>query len=557
MKAFADLWATLEGQLSEARSAQILARYLQQTSAEDAAWAIYLLCGKKPKKLLSARELVEYFLQTSGTPGWLFWESDDVVGDVNETIALLNDTFMDETASQQNRNENSHPQQNSLAFWMENQLNTLAEVAQSQRPAFLGNCWQKLGYREAFIINRILTGTWKSNLPLKTIAQALSIVSGQEPMTLMHRLKADWLPNKVFYAKLIAEDQPTFQTEQKFSFGEFKPLEESSIESLGAVEDWWLAWQWEGLRVQCIRRADDCFLWSQNGELVTDRFPELHEMAQKLPEGTILEGVIVACSGQAPLPLADLQPRLGGKSVNRKMMESCPVAFVATDLQLLANEDMRNLPAQQRKTRLAQLANDIGFPLVHFPRIEIDQWAHARKLLQEARQHHAEGLSLQRLNSPYPIQNQQADWWSWKVQPHTINAILLYAKMEMAGRSQKQTTEYTFAVWHEDQLVPVARTGIGLPPEEAELLDGWIRANTYERFGPVRSVEPFHVYEIAFDGITPSKRHKCGFVLREPRIINPRPHTPIEEASRLEDLHRLLPVNAQTTAGQTIAAAGR
>jgi len=298
-------------------------------------------------------------------------------------------------------------------------------------------------------------------------------------------------------------------------------------------------WKWDGIRGQLIRRAGDVFLWTRGEELVTDRYPELSAVAGSLPDGVVIDGEILAWDDDGVMPFSVLQKRIGRSKVSKNILKEAPVGFLAYDLLEEDDADIRQLPLAERRRRLSILVRDVGPPLMISATIEAETWEELAALRKEARGRRVEGLMLKRRNSAYQTGRKRGDWWKWKVDPLSIDAVLINAQAG-SGRRANLFTDYTFAVWKGDELVPIAKAYSGLSDKEIATLDRWIRRHTTERFGPVRYVEPHHVFEIAFEGINESKRHKSGVALRFPRIARWRTDKAPADADKLEQVKTLL-----------------
>jgi DNA ligase-1 len=566
MKAFANLYERLDSTTSTLGKVEAMVDYFRQAPGHDAAWAVFFLSGQRLKRLISSRMLAEWFESSAGIPDWLFRESYMAVGDTAETIALLNDTLLKspfypvinspepmrvsqpegQLSLVTSRSDSKFPSagiaDDSLTDWMENKIKTLEKMDEESRKAMLVHWWHTLDQRQVFMVNKLLSGSFRVGVSQNLLVRALAEISGQEPAVIAHRLMGHWQPSEHFFQELIATEANTGDISRPYPFFLAYPLEQPA-ESFGLPEDWWIEWKWDGIRAQCIVREAQTFFWSRGEDLLNGRFPELEVAALKLPQGTVLDGEILAFSAENPLPFAVLQTRIGRKKITAKVMEDAPVVFMAYDILEINGQDIRNLPLLERKRHLAEVLEPIGLPFMMSPRVEAMDWQAVELLRQESRQRLVEGFMLKRLNSTYQSGRKKGDWWKWKLDPLTIDAVLIYAQAG-TGRRANLFTDYTFAVWNEGQLVPVAKAYSGLSNEEIDQLDRWIRNHTKEKFGPVRSVEAFHVFELGFEGISESKRHKSGVALRFPRILRWRTDKPMDEADTLENLRGL--IHAQT-----------
>jgi len=529
MKQFAALYESLDGTMSTNAKVAAMVQYFQNVSSEDAAWAVFFLSGRRMKRLISSRSLSTWFLEKSAMPGWLYEEAYSAVGDTAETISLLNEphgfTEM-----------NDQP----LSVWMNDRILPLAQEKEPTQKQHIFEWWNTLAAFEVFILNKMLTGSFRIGVSQQLLVKALANVSKIEPAILSHRLMGHWEPTAVFYQELIDSDSNATNISQPYPFCLASPLEQE-IQSLGDVSQWMIEWKWDGIRAQYIKRAGELFIWSRGEDLLNGRFPELEAIAEKIPDGMVLDGEILVYDSnkQAPMPFALLQTRIGRKTVGKKLLEDAPVAFIAYDLLEYNERDIRQEALSERRALLSELVEQIGAPFILSPAVTSQSWLEATQLREESRAREVEGFLLKRLDSPYETGRKRGNWWKWKIDPFTIDAVLIYAQAG-TGKRANLFTDYTFAVWDEDKLVPIAKAYSGLSNAEIDQLDRWIRNHTVEKFGPVRSVKAEHVFELAFEGIAESKRHKSGVAVRFPRIKRWRTDKPMAEANTLADLKALI-----------------
>jgi DNA ligase-1 len=372
------------------------------------------------------------------------------------------------------------------------------------------------------------------------VVRALAQVSGAEPAAIAHRLMGDWSPTPEFYRALVAREAPEADVSRPYPFCLAHALD-GPPEALGDLAGWQAEWKWDGIRAQLVRRAGRAFLWTRGEELVTDRYPEVAPIADALPEGTVIDGELMPWK-DGPLSFAMLQRRIGRKALTRAILAEVPVALVAFDLLEDGGVDVRDRPLSWRRSRLGELVAEVGYPERFFlsPLVRGTTWGEVVAFQAASRQYGAEGLMLKRLSSPYRVGRQRGDWWKWKVSPFTIDAVLTAAQRG-AGKRASLYTDYTFSVWDGPRLVPIAKAYSGLTDAEIRRVDAFIRRNMVEAFGPVRTVKPHLVFELAFEGIQRSPRHKSGVALRFPRIARWREDKPPEEADTIETVRGLLP----------------
>ena len=527
MRAFARLYERLDATTSTRAKVTAMADYLQHVPAADAGWAVFLLSGKRLKRLIGAAELRSWIAARSDVSPWLFEESYAHVGDLAETAALL----------LANDERERRDLELSLAELIEDRLLPLRGSDEATRYAAVCDLWARLPIEQQFVCNKILTGAFRIGVSQRLLVRALEQASGVEDKVLAHRLMGHWEPGAVFYQRLIAPDDGEADVSRPYPFFLASPLEEAT-ERLGDPADWLGEWKWDGIRAQVVRRAGGCFIWSRGGELMSGRFPEVEAAAAQLPDGTVIDGELLAWRDDTPLDFSLLQRRIGRKAPGATMLAKAPVRLMAYDLLEADGVDLREAPLRTRRERLAGLVAACEDILLS-PTVTAPDWDGFAALREQARSRGTEGLMLKRLDSTYQVGRRRGDWWKWKVTPHTVDAVLIYAQAGH-GRRSNLFTDYTFAVWEGSELVPIAKAYSGLTDAEIAELDRWIRRHTRERFGPVRSVEPTWVFELAFEGIHPSPRHKSGIAVRFPRILRWRRDLAIDGADRLEDMRRLI-----------------
>lgn len=532
MRRLAELYAALDRTGSTAAKRDAIAGYLHEAPPADAAWAVYVLGGGKLRRLASATELRQATQQATGHPDWLIEASYVHVGDLAEAIALLLPTG------------DGPPDDAPLHVWMEDRLPALARLDPAARVAQLQAWWRALpsaqGSNQIFLLNKLLTGALRVGVSQRLVVQALALWSQLPTDLIAHRLSGDWRPQATALATLArppAEDE--HREDRPYPFFLASPLE-APAETLGERSAWLAEWKWDGIRAQLMRRGDQARLWSRGEERLDGRFPEIEQAACALPAGCVLDGEILAWDRQtaAPRPFTALQKRIGKLKPGTRLIAGTPVAFMAYDLLELDGRDLRETPLRERRTQLAALLAEAPPGVLLSPAIESTDWAALAGIRGQSRARQTEGLMLKRLDSPYRVGRKRGDWWKWKVDPYTLDAVLIYAQSGH-GRRAGLYTDYTFGVWDRGQLVPVAKAYSGLDDAEIAQLDAWIRTHTLERFGPVRAVEQFQVFELAFEAIQCSTRHKSGVAVRFPRILRWRTDLSIRDVDKLDDLRRM------------------
>jgi DNA ligase 1 len=526
VKAFADLYAALDETTRTSEKVEAMARYFASAAPADAALAIYFLSGRKPRQAVPSKRLRLWARELAGVPEWLFDECYDNVGDAAETIALL----LPPAAAASDR---------PLAEWVEGRLLTLRDMPEDAQKAAVLAAWMELDARQRFVWNKLITGEFRVGVSQLLVIRALAKVTGLDTDVVAHRLMGAWQPTPAFYNALIAADATDAEIGRPYPFFLAHPIEGEPA-ALGPVAEWQAEWKWDGIRSQVIRRGGQSFIWSRGEELVTDRYPELQSLADSLLDGTVIDGEILPWKDGQVLPFADLQRRIGRKTVGKKLLAEVPVVLMAYDLIESGGVDLRETPLSERRQRLEALSVAVNHPaLVLSPRIVSDSWDELTLARLDSRARRVEGMMLKRLVSPYRVGRVRGDWWKWKIEPYTVDAVLIYAQPGHGKRSGL-FTDYTFGLWDADQLVPFAKAYSGLTDAEIREVDAFVRRNTLEKFGPVRTVKPELVFELGFEGIQASTRHKSGIAVRFPRMLRWRTEKRPEEADTLERVKAFL-----------------
>ena len=528
MKAFADLYTALDETNRTGEKVEALARYFRDAGPADAAWAVYFLVGRKPKQVVPSKKLRQWAAEEAGVPDWLFDESYDAVGDVAETIALLLPAPASSTDLP-------------LADWVAHRLLPLRGMEETRQREAVVSAWRAMDSPQRFVWNKLISGSFRVGVSQQLVTRALAKVIGIDAAVVAHRLMGDWSPTPAFFENLRIADPADADLSRPYPFCLAYALE-GPPESLGDVALWQAEWKWDGIRSQLIRREGQTFLWSRGEELVTERYPELAALGDVLPDGTAIDGEILPWKGEAPLPFAQLQRRIGRKAVGKAILAEVPVVLVAYDLLESGGEDARGWELSRRRAELAELVEAVNWParLRLSPIVEASTWEGLAAARESCREIQAEGLMLKRLDSAYKVGRQRGDWWKWKIQPFTIDAVLTAAQRG-SGKRASLYTDYTFSVWDGDKLVPIAKAYSGLTDAEIREVDAFIRRHMVEKFGPVRTVKPELVFELAFEGIQRSPRHKSGIAVRFPRILRRRADKPPSEADSLETIRAMLP----------------
>ncbi|MGB9091416.1 MAG: ATP-dependent DNA ligase [Pseudomonas farsensis] len=549
MKAFAELYLRLDATTSSNAKLQALRDYFASAPAGDAAWAVYFLAGGRPRQLVPSRLLRELATEQAGLPEWLFEESYQAVGDLAEAISLL-------------LPENPHGTDEGLAIWVEHHLLPLRGQPGEAVRERLPQLWSKLDRPSLMLCLKLVTGSFRVGVSKLLVTRALAQLAGLDAKRVAQRMVGytdlSHRPVAASYLKLVApesDDEHQQRGGQPYPFFLAHALQlpvEQFDSALGAVQDWQVEWKWDGIRAQVVKRDGQLWVWSRGEELITERFPELHSLAATLPDGVVIDGEILVwkpgSEGIAVQPFALLQQRLGRKTLGKKLLADAPIMLQAYDLLEWQGEDWRNRPQHERRRQLEHLLQQHPLaPLLLSPLLTGDSWADLARQREASRSLGVEGLMLKQREALYGVgrTKDMGLWWKWKIDPFSVDAVLIYAQRGH-GRRASLYSDYTFAVWDgppgaaQRTLVPFAKAYSGLSDEEMRKVDAVVRKTTVENFGPVRSVTPTLVFELGFEGIALSKRHKSGIAVRFPRMLRWRHDKTVEQADDLATLQALL-----------------
>ena len=524
MKDFAHLYKALESSTKTTVKLNALVTYLKSVTSRDKIWAIALFSHRRPRRTVSTTLLRAWAAEVSDIPAWLFDESYHIVGDLAETISL----------TLPNTDEAS---EKTLADYAQ-EIVALKAEDEAVKKDYIIKAWERLNKDERFLFNKLITGGFRLGISQKMITKALAKVLEEYENKIAHRLMGDWSPITTTYEELLENADWQSDISKPYPFYLAYALEGDAAD-LGKESDWQAEWKWDGIRSQFIKREGELFLWSRGEELITDKYPEFAPLADVTTDGWVIDGELLVHKDSQVRPFNELQKRIGRKTVSKKTLTSYPCVIFAYDLLEYKSEDVREKPLKERQQLLAHLVQEIHKATPHLiflsEPIAFDNWETLNKIRLTARSHKAEGLMLKARESIYKSGRKKGDWWKWKLDPFTIDAIMLYAQRGH-GRRSNLYTDYTFAVRDGDQLVPIAKAYSGLTDKEFAEITRFVNKNTIERFGPVRSVKPELVFELAFEGINKSTRHKSGVALRFPRMKRWRRDKPVSEANTLEDL---------------------
>lgn len=544
MKNFASLIKTLDSTNKTTIKVQALTDYFLVANDTDRVWTIAILSHRRPPRPVNTTLLRQWASELAKIPLWLFEESYHIVGDLAETIALVIPSSKSSTDK-------------TLTQFLDEMI-ALKKRTEDEKRNYLFENWTVLDYYERFVFTKLITGGFRIGVSQKLMTRALAKATAIDEDILAYKLMGNWNPSVITFQELILEENESDYLSKPYPFYLAYAIEDE-VADLGNVTEWSAEHKWDGIRSQTILRNDELFVWSRGEELVTDKYPEFQDFIGTIPNGTVIDGEILPFPNGQIGSFNDLQTRIGRKTVSKSLLSKVPVILKAYDLLEWRGEDIRTKPFIQRRKLLEHLIQEVdhkrkeqtekiakaAMPLYLSETMHFNSWKAVADERERSREVRSEGLMLKRKDSPYLVGRKKGDWWKWKVDPLTIDAVLTYA-MRGHGRRSNLFTDYTFALWQENEegereLVTFAKAYSGLTDAEFRQVDAWIKKNTLERFGPVRSVKPHHVFEIAFEGIALSKRHKSGVATRFPRIVRWRQDKTIHEANHLEDLKALIP----------------
>ncbi len=535
MKRAAQLFDELDATTSTNAKVEALASYFRDATDTDKLWTIALLSGRRPKRPVTNTQLRRWAAEISGIPDWLFEASYHVVGDFAETVSHIAKL--------------ERPITKSLTEWVQ-YVQDMKDNSEEDKGQLVRSAWAGLEGMELFVFNKIITGGFRIGVSQKIMVKGLSLATGLEADAIAHRLMGEWSPHTTTFHALLFSENPADQASRPYPFylaygiegaeGRAAGAGLNELRSLGDPLDWQAEHKWDGIRGQLVIRGHRHFVWSRGEELVTDKYPEFEPLREVLPQGTVLDGEILAWKNGAPLAFSDMQKRIGRKTVGKKILSDVPVVFMAYDLLEFEGHDIRQLPMSDRRSLLERLIADASNPALRLsPTLHFTTWPDIVDHREHARATSVEGLMLKRRSSTYEVGRKRGDWWKWKVDPLSVDAVLTFS-MQGHGRRADLYTDHTFGLWEEGRLVTFAKAYSGLTDVEMKQVDHFVKKHTVERFGPVRQVEPQLVFEIAFEGINASSRHKSGVAVRFPRIVRWRHDKKPIDANTLDDLKALI-----------------
>ncbi len=526
MKRFSELIQQLETSNKTNDKIAALVDYFSNADERDKPYVIAMFTGKKPKRPVNTALLRAWATELSEIPAWLFQESYSSVGDLSETIALV----LPPPAQVTDRK---------LHEWITD-LAKLNGKTEEEKKAFILYAWDSLDTPQRFIFNKLISGNFRIGVSHKMLVNALAKQSNTDSNKIMHSIMGKWQPDEITYEQLIEGAHVNTDNSWPYPFCLAYALEVQPQE-LGEEKLWQAEWKWDGIRGQIVKRNGELFIWSRGEELVTDQFPELHFLKDELVDGTVLDGEILSVKDGIVQVFSILQQRINRKTINKSQLNDAPVGFYIYDILELDTIDIRDKPLSERRRLLEEVVEKLHTKdvVVLSQIVQFDNWSALTETRKRSRDMNSEGIMLKRLDAPYHSGRKRGDWWKWKINPYTVDTVMIYAQ-KGSGRRANFYTDYTFAVRDGEKLITVAKAYSGLTDKEIKEVDEFVKKNAVEKFGPVRTVRPELVFEIAFEGIAESKRHKAGLALRFPRIARWRKDKKADEINTLDDLRQLL-----------------
>lgn len=525
MKTFANLINALDSTNKTNLKLEAIDRFLWEADNSDKLWFLALFTGRRPKRNVNTALMRQWAMEAAQIPEWLFLESYSSVGDLGETISLI----LPRPVNYIERN---------LSEWMD-LIIRLKDASEEEKKTFVLEAWSSLPHTERFIFNKLLGGSFRVGVSSKGLINALARHYNTDANAVAHSIMGAWKMGEVTFDELIRGKYTDTQLSKPYPFCLAYALEKGP-EDLGDASSWQVEYKWDGVRGQLIKRDGEVFIWSRGEELVTEQFPEIRETLLQWNGNFVIDGELLVYKDNQVLNFSELQKRLNRKTLSRKMLEEVPVVVFAYDLLEWEGEDWRERSLKERRAKLETLFFQNPSPSLQLSQIiTYESWDELTAIRESARSINSEGLMLKHKESPYHTGRKKGDWWKWKIDPLTIDAVLIYAQ-KGSGRRSAYYTDYTFAVKKDDELVTIAKAYSGLTDKEIQEVSRFVNKNALEKFGPVRTVKPELVFEIAFEGISFSNRHKSGVALRFPRIVRWRKDKVVAEIDDIEDIKKLI-----------------
>ena len=532
MHRFAQLITRLFNTTKTNDKRDLLLEYFREADDADKLWLIALFTGRRPKRLVNSTLMKQWCMEETGIPQWLFDESYHTVGDLSESISLLLDN-----ARNIDEKTETNPERSLAGLMLV--LQKLQSASDDEKHEFILGQWQQLPPDSCIVFNKLIMGGFRIGVSQAIVVQALARYLELDAQTVSHLISGKWDPYEITFPELLHADTTVTDLSKPYPFYLAYPLE-GGTETLAGRDEWQVEWKWDGIRGQLIRRGGNLYLWSRGEELITDKFPEIQSLLPLLPDGIALDGEVLAYRDGLPISFQYLQTRITRKTVSKKQLQEAPTVFMAYDLLELHGEDIRAKPQSERRELLESLVDSVSSPhLILSPLVAFTEWDELSGILEEARERNCEGFMIKRKSAHYQAGRRRGDWWKWKVDPLSVDAVMIYAQ-KGSGKRSGLFTDYTFAVRDGDGLVPFAKAYSGLTDKEIAQVDRWVKANSIEQFGPVKTVKAEQVFEIGFEGIAASSRHKSGVAVRFPRMLKWRTDKTVADIDTIETLREML-----------------
>lgn len=527
LQLFADLVSEVSTSTKTNDKLHSLVNYFALAPDADKVWVIAIFSGRRPRRAVNSRLMREWCTEIIHIQDWLFDECYHTVGDLSETLALL----LPETKNAQQVNKN-------LSDYLEKFI-AIEKEEEAIKKRFIVESWNQMNRDERFVFNKFITGSFRIGVSQKTIVNALAKIVDLSSSVIAHRISGNWDPVTTSFDELLSESASLSDFSKPYPFYLAYALD-ADVDTLGETNLWQAEWKWDGIRGQIIKRNNELFVWSRGEELMTEKFPEYFILKDLLPDGVVLDGEIIPAVDGKPLPFSVLQTRIGRKNIGKKQLLEAPVSFFAYDLLEYNYEDYREKSLEERRKMLEKVLLPIKNKVIQLSEIiQFNSWNELAELRKKSREMNSEGIMLKRKDSDYKVGRKRGDWWKWKIEPLVIDCVMVYAQ-KGSGRRSNIYTDYTFAVKDGDQLVTFTKAYSGLTDKEFAQIDYFVKRNSIEKFGPVRTVKPELVFEIAFEGIAASNRHKSGVALRFPRMNRWRKDKTVDEINTMDDLREML-----------------
>lgn len=526
---FTKLVQDLDQTTSNNRKVEILTQYfLQPEGDKSKLWAIALFTGKRPSRIVNTSLIRSWCAEVANIPLWLFEQNYHIIGDLAETISLVLPLHASRLETKLDE--------------MIDQMQSTKNLSEPLKKDFIISMWKSMDKDQVWVFNKLITGGFRLGVSKNLIIQALSNSVGTDVNHIAYLLMGKWTPETISWSYFTDDTEAKSDLSKPFPFYLAHALPPKELENIHP-DEWAAEWKWDGIRCQLIHRKGSCFLWSRGEELMTDKFPELESSLSSQKKDLVIDGEIVAWKNDGPMDFQKLQTRIGRKHPGKKIMNDVPIKFIAYDILELNGKDLRNLTFSERRVILETMVQDINEEIIALsPLVYFDNVASLTLMRNEASDHFAEGLMLKRKTGIYHSGRRTGDMWKWKKDPFLIDAVLIYAQRGH-GRRANLFSDFTFALRDGDKLLPFAKAYSGLTDAEISEITEYVRKNTLETFGPVKSVKAELVFELAFEGISLSTRHKSGIAVRFPRINRWRKDKSVQDIDTIEGIKKLLSQN--------------